>query len=200
MATIGLSKPYYAIYDANDGSPKYTNGGLMGKATELSLELEGADANILYADNSPAESDNQFAGGTLNITTDDLLPEPMKAILGITEKTLDSGSSSSSSDKWLVYDDSQSIPYVGFGGIIKAKQGGTVKWIALVLTKVQFSNPGVSATTQGETIEWQTKSLSASVMRDDSTSHVWQMQSTPLATEAAAEAAIKKALGIGEAA
>ena len=137
----------------------------------------------------------QFAGGTLNITTDDLLPEPMKAILGITEKALDE-SASSSTDKWLVFDDSQSIPYVGFGGIIKSKQGGVVKWIALVLTKVQFTNPGVAATTQGETIEWQTKSLSATVMRDDSTAHVWQMQSTPLATEAAAEAAIKKALNI----
>lgn len=101
----------------------------------------------------------------------------MKAILGITEKALD-GDSAGSTDKWLVFDDSQAIPYVGFGGIIKAKQGGVVKWIALVLTKVQFSNPGVTATTQGETIEWQTKSLSATVMRDDSTAHVWQMQST----------------------
>lgn len=198
MASIGLSKPYYALYSATGSTVTYSGGGLLGKATELSLELEGADTNVLYADNAPAESDNQFAGGTLNITTDDLLPEPMKAILGITEKALDSGSSGSSSDKWLVFDDSQAIPYVGFGGIIKAKQGGVVKWIALVLTKVQFSNPGVTATTQGETIEWQTKSLSATVMRDDSTAHVWQMQSTPLATEAAAEAAIKKALGISE--
>lgn len=199
MATIGLSKPYYALYGATGSTVTYSGGGLLGKATELSLELEGADTNVLYADNAPAESDNQFAGGTLNITTDDLLPEPMKAILGITEKAMDE-SASSSTDKWLVFDDSQSIPYVGFGGVIKVKQGGVVKWIALVLTKVQFTNPGVAATTQGETIEWQTKSLSATVMRDDSTAHVWQMQSTPLATEAAAEAAIKKALGIIDAA
>lgn len=199
MASIGLSKPYYALYSAPGGTVTYSGGGLLGKATELSLELEGADTNVLYADNAPAESDNQFAGGTLNITTDDLLPEPMKAILGITEKAMDE-SVSGSTDKWLVFDDRQSIPYVGFGGIIKAKQAGEVKWIALVLTKVQFSNPGVTATTQGETIEWQTKSLSATVMRDDSTAHVWQMQSTPLATEAAAEAAIKKALGITDAA
>ena len=54
----------------------YSDGGLLGKAVELSMELEGADANILYADNGPAESASQFAGGTLTITTDDLLPEP----------------------------------------------------------------------------------------------------------------------------
>ena len=50
--------------------------------------------------------------------------------------------------------------------------------------------------TQGETIEWQTKELTATVMRDDSTKHKWQMQSTPMDTEADAEAAIKKALNI----
>lgn len=65
MATIGLSKPYYALYQESGGTVTYSGGGLIGKATEMSLELEGADANILYADNGPAESDNQFAGGTV---------------------------------------------------------------------------------------------------------------------------------------
>lgn len=193
MATIGLSKPYYAIYSDGGGTPTYTGGALIGKATEMSLELEGADANILYADNGPAESDNQFAGGTLTISTDDLLPEPMKAIFGLKEEELaDSGSGA----KWIVFDDDQDIPYVGFGGIIKKKQSGAVKWVALVLTKVQFANPGVNAVTQGETIEWQTSELTATVMRDDSAKHKWKMVSTPLDTEAAAEAAIKKALSI----
>ena len=68
---------------------------------------------------------------------------------------------------------------MGFGGIIKAKQSGVTKWIAVVLTKIQFANPGINAVTQGETIEWQTKELTATVMRDDSTKHKWQMQSTP---------------------
>lgn len=85
---------------------------------------------------------------------------------------------------------------MGFGGIIKAKQSGVTKWIAVVLTKIQFANPGINAVTQGETIEWQTKELTATVMRDDSTKHKWQMQSTPMDTEADAEAAIKKALNI----
>ena len=88
MATIGLSKPYYALYQESGGTVTYSGGGLIGKATEMSLELEGADANILYADNGPAESDNQFAGGTLTISTDDLLPEPMLAILGLVEEEM----------------------------------------------------------------------------------------------------------------
>lgn len=196
MAGIGLSKPYYAIYNANNGNPTYSGGGLIGKATELTLELEGADANVLYADNAAAESDNQFAGGTLTVSTDDLLPEPMMGILGIVQQAIEAEGITTSDPQWLVYNDNQNIPYVGFGGIIKAKQGGVTKWIAVVFTKIQFANPGISAVTQGETIEWQTKELSATVMRDDSASHTWQMQSTPLDSEADAEAAIKAALGI----
>ena len=82
MATIGLSKPYYAVYNYNgSGQPTYSNGGVLGKATEMSLSLDAGDANILYADNGPAESDNQFTGGSYSITTDDLLPEPISSLL-----------------------------------------------------------------------------------------------------------------------
>lgn len=196
MATIGLSKPYYAIYNENGGVPTYSGGGLIGKATEMSLELEGAEANVLYADNGPAESDNQFAGGSLTLSTDDLLPEPMLAILGLKQEAMDIDEITTSSPQWIVYDDDQEIPYVGFGGIIKAKQNNVTKWIAVVLTKIQFANPGVTAVTQGETIEWQTKELTANVMRDDSAKHRWQMMSTPMDTEEDAEAAIKKILNI----
>lgn len=196
MATIGLSKPYYAIYNENGGVPTYSGGGLIGKATEMTLELEGAEANVLYADNGPAESDNQFAGGSLTLSTDDLLPEPMLAILGLKQEAMDIDEITTSSPQWIVYDDDQDIPYVGFGGIIKAKQNNVTKWIAVVLTKIQFANPGVTAVTQGETIEWQTKELTANVMRDDSAKHRWQMMSTPMDTEEDAEAAIKKILNI----
>ena len=47
MATIGLSKPFYAIYSANGETVSYTGGGVLGKAVELSMELEGGEANIL---------------------------------------------------------------------------------------------------------------------------------------------------------
>ena len=197
MATIGLSKPYYAIYSNTGAAVEYSEGGLIGKATEMTLELEGAEANILYADNGPAESDNQFAGGTLTLSTDDLLPEPMLAILGLQQETISSVDGvTTEGAAWIKYNDQQEIPYVGFGGIIKAKQNGAIKWIAVVLPKIQFANPGISAVTQGETIEWQTKELTATVMRDDTADHSWQWMSTPLDSEAEAEAAIQNVLDI----
>ena len=74
MAKIGLSKPYFAVYGNTGETVTYSNGALMGRAVELSIELEGADDNTLYADDGPAETANVFAGGTVTLTTDDLLP------------------------------------------------------------------------------------------------------------------------------
>ena len=148
MATIGLSKPFYAIYAASGATVSYTSGGVLGKAVELSMELDGGDANILYADNGPAESATTFGGGTLTITTDDLLPEPAAAILGLTLKAV----KEQDDVKEIVFGEGQSIPYVGFGVVVKKQQSGASKWMGLVYPKVQFQNPGISATTQGESI------------------------------------------------
>ena len=85
MAKIGLSKPYFAKYSSTGSKVTYSEGALIGKAVELSIELEEGDDNILYADNGPAESANTFSGGSLTLTTDDLLPDVMMKVLGVTE-------------------------------------------------------------------------------------------------------------------
>lgn len=190
MATIGLSKPYYALYSANGESVTYSKGGVLGKAVELSMELDGGDANILYADNGPAESASTFGGGTLTITTDDLLLEPAADILGITLKAVDS-----TDTKEIVFGEAQNIPYVGFGVIVKKQQSGATKWMGLVYPKVQFTNPGIAATTQGESIEWQTRELSATILRDDTAEHNWCRYAI-FDTEAAALSYIKNLLGL----
>lgn len=196
MAGIGLSKPYYAVYSNTGTTVTYSEGGLMGKFTEFSLELEGGDANILYADNGPAESDMQFAGGTASYTTDDLLPDIMESIFGLTKESITSEGITSETPSWLLFGDGQEIPYLGVGGIIKKKVGGATKWQAFILPKVQFANPGIEAVTQGESIEWSTPSISASVMRSDAADHRWFMLSSLLDSEADAETAIKEFLSI----
>lgn len=194
MATIGLSKPYYAIYSNNEATVTYSGGTTIGKAVNLNISLDSGDTNVLYADNGIAESVNVFAGGTLTLSTDDLLAEPMKAILGVAEKTITDATTSGA--KWLVFDDTQLTPYVGFGAILKKQQNNTTKWVALVFPKIQFQNTGDAATTQGETIEWQTPELTATLMRDDTETHQWKLMSTPLDTEAEAETAVKAFLNI----
>lgn len=200
MATIGLSKPYYAIYAATGSTVTYTNGAVMGKATEANIEIETTEDNNLYGDNSIAEADRSFAGGTLTLSTTDLSQEVSKAILGLAEQEITGiDGVTDTSVKELLYDDQQVTPYLGVGFIIKKKVNGLYKWRGVVLTKVMFSVPADAATTQGESIEWQTPELSATIMRDDTANHTWKREAT-FTSEAQAEAYIKARLGISEAA
>lgn len=192
MATIGLSKPYFAKYNKEDDAVTYTDGALLGKYTSLSISLDGQDANILYADNGAAESDQQFSGGTATVTTDDLRADVMVPVFGVKREAMTEGGE----DAWFVFDDDQNAPYVGLGGVIKKKVDGQQKWVAFVLEKIQFSTPGIEAVTQGETVEWQTQELSATILRSDANKHPWFRLSTPMDSEAAAEAAVKTYLNI----
>ena len=196
MATIGLSKPYFAVYSVAGSTVSYANGAVMGKATEANIEIDTTEDNNLYADNAIAETDRTFAGGTLTLSTDDLSQEVSKAILGLAEQAITGIEGvTDTSVKELLYDDQQQTPYLGVGFIIKKKVGGVYKWRGVILTTVMFSAPADAATTQGETIEWQTPELSATIMRDDSTNHMWKREAT-FTTEVQAEAYIKDRLGI----
>lgn len=189
MATVGLSKPYYAMYANNGGTVTYSGLAVLGKAVELSVDLDGGDANVLYADNAAAESVSTFAGGSLTITTDDLLLKPAAAILGLTETDITTPAGSE-----MVFKADQTVPYVGFGVVVKKIQSNATKWLAVVFPKVQFQNPGLTAVTQGETIDWQTPELTANILRDDTQDAVWQRWAL-LDTEADAEAYIKSKFG-----
>ena len=196
MATIGLSKPYYAIYSETGGVVSYSDGAVMGKATEANISIETTEDNNLYGDNGLAETDRRFANGTLTLSTTDLSQEVSKAILGLTEQAITGiDGVTDTSVKELVYDDTQVTPYLGVGFIIKKKVNGAYKWRGVVLPKVMFSVPEDAATTQGESIEWQTPELTGTIMRDDSATHVWKKEAT-FTTEAQAEAYIKARLGI----
>lgn len=175
MATIGLSKPYYAIYAEAGGVVSYSDGAVMGKATEANISIETTEDNNLYGDNGLAETDRRFANGTLTLSTTDLSQEVSKAILGLTEQAITGiDGVTDTSVKELVYDDTQVTPYLGVGFIIKKKVNGAYKWRGVVLPKIMFSVPEDAATTQGESIEWQTPELTGAIMRDDSATHAWK--------------------------
>lgn len=198
MATIGLSKPYYAVYSYNGSAVTYANGGVMGKAVEANIEIESSEDNNLYADNTIAETDKTFTGGTLTLITDELSQGIAKVLLGVTETAISEITGvTDEGAKELIWDDDQQTPYLGVGMIIKKMVGGVLKWRAVILTKVMFNIPADAATTQGESIEWQTPELTGTIMRDDSAKHTWKTEAT-FTTEAQAEAYIKDKLGIAK--
>lgn len=197
MATIGLSKPYYAKYSNNGSAVTRSGGGVLGKYTNLTVSLEGADDNILYGDNAPAESDNTFAGGTVTVGTTELLPTVAADILGtVSEAVGTTPPISTEGATWQVYNDNQQIPYLSLGGVLKKKVDGAIKWVAFILEKIQFNTPGLEATTQGETIEWQTPTLEGTIFRSDAENHPWYRMSSLLDSEADAETLVKAYLGI----
>lgn len=192
MALIGLSKPYIATYVNNNGTVTYSARTVLGKYTNLDLSLDSADENVLYADNGPAESDSQFSGGTVTVTTDDLLAAAFKTALGLTESAIATTvATTTPTPKWLVFDDSQNAPYFALGGIIKKRVNGSTKWVCFVLEKIKFRNPDLSIATQGETIEWQTPELEATILRSDASGHPWFRMSTELDSEEDAVAVLE---------
>lgn len=198
MAIVGVSKPMYAIYSDTNGTPTYSNGGVLGKMVEVSIDIESSEDNNLYADNGIAETDRSFTGGTFTMTTDDMSDEVSQAILGVRAVEIEGIEGLAETGvKELIFDNTQQTPYLGVGFIIKKVVGGVNKWRAVVLTRVMFSVPATAATTQGETIEWQTPELTGTITRDASPTQVWKIEAT-FATEADAALFIKTRLNITE--
>ena len=196
MAKIGVSKPKFAKYSESNGVVTYSGGGSLGKMVNVDVSIDSSDDNNFYADNGIAETDRQFSGGTFTANTDDLSHEVSKAILGLKEQELGEITGVTDTEvKELIYDDDQVMPYLGLGFIIKKKVKGVTKWRAVILTKAMFSVPNDAATTQGETIDWQTEELSATIMRDDTEKHAWKKEAT-FTTEAQAEAYLNSRLNI----
>ena len=196
MPKIGLSKPYVANYSNNGTTVTYSNVGVIGRYTELQINLDNSEDNDFYSDNAVSETDNQFPGGTAAITTDDLSPEAMVKALGMVQEQITGVSGvTTEGAAWIVNNDNQQLPFLGLGGIIKKKQNGAIGYVAVVLDKVRFRNMSNSFTTQGRTIEWQTSSLTADIYRSDRATHDWRRFSTVFPTEAEAEAALVAYLG-----
>lgn len=179
----GFSKPYVAVYSATGGTVTYTDKQNLARGVSVSLEVESSDDNVFYADNQAAEhAGGFFTGGTVTLTVDGLKDAARKLILGL--PTADT-------DGWTKYGNDINTPYVGIGYIARYMSDGVEKFVPTLITKAKFNIPNQSANTQGESIEWQTEELSATIMRDDSANAVWKMVGKEYDTEALAEAALQ---------
>lgn len=190
----GYSKPYMALYSANEGTPSYSGGMAMARGVSVSLSIETGDAVDFYADNVLAESaGGVFTGGTATFTIDGLKDAARKMMMGLpTESTLEVGGTSV---KVQDYDDRQSMPYLGVGFVVRVMENGVTSYVPYVLSKVIFEEDGLEAATQEENIEFQTSELTATIMRDDSDNHKWRRIAEAQTTEAKAEAVVQALLG-----
>lgn len=153
-ATVGTETPGSAI--------TYTGGKVIGKAISGNLTWERND-NPLYADDAIAENDNSVLGGTIEIGLDDLADEARVMLLGEVAVTNGSDTEYETNDA--------AAPYVGVGYIRVRRKAGVTSYQAVWFHKVQFSEESEEASTKGESIEWQTPTISGKIMgvQNDST-------------------------------
>ena len=181
-------KPYVAVYTANEGTVTYSDGQVLARGVEVSISPDSSDDNKFYADNVLAESDSgRFTGGEVTLTVDGLFIAAERLIMGLP---------SAGADGWTAYDDDQNAPNMGVGFIVRYMSDGVTSYVPIVLSKVKFKPFETSAATQEEEIDWQTTELTATIMRGDDAKHTWKYVGSDVATEAAAEDALKTKLGI----
>ena len=181
----GYSMPIVAKYTFSNNTISYTDAMPLARGVEVSMEVETGDATNFYADNTIAEAvAGQFNGATATLTVDGLKDAARDLIAGITTKgTIVVGDKSVAT---AVYDDLQVIPYVGIGFVVRYMENGVTTYAPVILPKAQFSPEGLDAATQGESVEFQTTELQATVMRADDANHSWKVVAADQTTEAAA--------------
>ena len=177
MAIKGLSIPVFGKYNYSDGAVTYTDGVINPHAVSYTIRVESTDNNPLYGDNRVIENDvGKFSSGTYTLETDDLDQEISKLLLGVKEleRTYGEGKTVTS----LIYDDDQEAPTFGCGIIEEHQISDEDKYKAVILKRVVFSIPEDSATTRGESIEWQTKTIEGTISRSEESSengvHPWK--------------------------
>ena len=156
MAFIGLRYPVVATLSSHtDGSePTYGTGKVIGHAITANLTITRND-NPLYADDRIVEDDNGITAMSLELGVDDLTEEIQAYMLGTIKET--TGSGTSAVDTYL--DSDASAPDVGMGYIRVRRKAGVTSYQACWIYKAKFSFEDESTQTKGESIEWQTPTV-----------------------------------------
>ena len=189
QTSIGLSKPFVALYNPNGGTPSYSSGVSLGMSTSFDMNVNGAEPAVLNADNGPAEAVTYFNGGTATYGVHRLTLANLATILGQTVGQ--TGGVDFLADA--------NAPYVGAAVISQDIAGGVISYTVILLWKIKFQTPNITRVTRADgSVEYQVPSLNATIMRDDSASSKW-MHMENFATEALALAYIKTALSIPDA-
>ena len=150
-ATIATETPGAALtYDA---------GMVVGKAIQGNLTWNRND-NPLYADDADAENDNGATGGSIELVTDDLLDAVRAYLLG--DEAISVGTGTSATTEYESTD--EPAPYVGFGYMRVRVKNGVTSYQAVWYHKAQFGETNENAQTKGQTIEWQTPTLTGRIM------------------------------------
>ena len=154
MARIGYKKAKYNKTDTATGKYAALEGSKVPQLTRVIDEKFSPEFNSaeLYADDSLAESDYSFKKGGLAITGADDDDERDAFLMG---NTVEEGEVSKSID--------DTAPEIGYGHIVTKIVNGVRKYKVEFFPRVKFTKITTDAKTRGESVEFGTTSVEATV-------------------------------------
>jgi len=150
MAKIGIKGLTYAPFTSGGEGSAITYGTgvkLDDYMIRADINEERSDSGF-YADDHKIDSDNSMTGMNVALELSNTQATLEKDFLGYTSGT---GDELHATDK--------PSPFVGVGFIRKERFKGAITYHAYWIYKAQFSKDGDSTTTKGESLEFQTESL-----------------------------------------
>lgn len=163
MAFVGMRHVVFApiTEETNGKALVYGTGVLLGRAMTANIEFN-RNEDGLYADDTLAESDNSITGGTIEIGVDDVQEDAQEAALGVKKVKVED-----ELEEPEVYEYRETgtpSPYGGVGYIRVRRYKGKTSYLAYWVYKTQFAMGSEDAETKGESINWQTPTVSGNIM------------------------------------
>ena len=183
MAGIGLYGVYYSKATVTGGVVvSYTGAKEMGKAISATFTPTTIDKNPLYANNGIAETDPRAAtGGELALTLDKLTLDAFAEIYGLNTKTASVAVGADTVvGTGFDFTGAEETATVGVA-FIRWKQESQNRNIheVILFSHATFAPLTDEAQTMGETVEWQTPNLTATIAGPSVTgTYPWAMKYT----------------------
>lgn len=151
MAKIGIKGLTYAPYTSGgDGSAVVYGTGVQLADYMISADVtEERNDTPFYADDHKIDTANEMTGITVTMELANFTDALDKAFLGHVDGSTGELNATEAS-----------APFIGVGFYRKERFKGTVTYHAFWIYKIQFSKEGDSTQTKGESVEFQTESVS----------------------------------------
>lgn len=174
MAKIGLRYPIASPINAETYGelPTYGEGFYIGKAISAEKSIE-SNKNPLYGNDAIAENDTSFASGTLTLGVTDF-GTTKNTSLSIQAKLLGHKIIDDNGVEVLRKSAGDAAPCYGVGYVKTKVVNGEKHFEATWLYKVQFQEISESTNTRGQSIEWQTPTITGNIMMVEGMDEIWE--------------------------
>ena len=167
MAIIGLYGVFYKPCKKVEGVTVGYDGSIkmMGKAIDANFTPNTPRDNPLYANNALGENDvSAGSGGALKLTLDRMTLETASDLYGTEIKDISiEVDGKTVNGKEITSKGHETSKAVGTAYIMLGQEDGTRSHDVIFYREAFYTRPTEDAKTMGESIEWQTPSISATV-------------------------------------